>query len=287
MRVVSSNGVDVAVHDLGGEGPVLLISHATGFHGRSYEPLARASAHRFHSIGFDYRGHGDTPSPVRVPTDAQRTAIDWQRYGDDAQAVATSIRDRAGGPITAFGHSMGGACLLMAAHRDPSLFDRLVLFEPIVYPPADSLEPPPENTLSSGARRRRSTFPSFEAAIESFASRPPLGAFTPDALDAYVRHGFALRDDGQVHLKCEPETEARTYEGATLHNTWQLLPEIDIPVTVSAGRLTDGQPSMIASDVAARLPRGTYVQLDELDHFGPMSHPEVVAALVESGSSPN
>jgi alpha-beta hydrolase superfamily lysophospholipase len=128
--VPSTDGVELAVHDLGGHGPTLLVSHATGFHGRCYEPLAHALGDRVHSISFDYRGHGDTERPDG--------SIDWARYGEDAFAMASWLHTREGGPIDAFGHSMGGACLLMAASRDPHLFRRLVLFEPIVFPP-----PPP------------------------------------------------------------------------------------------------------------------------------------------------
>jgi pimeloyl-ACP methyl ester carboxylesterase len=276
MSVLSSNGVDVAVHDLGGRGPTLMLSHATGFHGRCYAPMAASLADRYHCVALDYRGHGDTP----LPADPVERAINWQRYGDDAQAVATSLRHDAGVPILGFGHSMGGACLLMAAHRDPTLFERLVLFEPIVFPPPEERPPPPDNPLANGARRRRTTFPSYEDAIANFASKPPLDAFTPEALTAYVRFGFSLGDDGQVHLKCDPETEAGTFEQSAFHGTWEVLGQIAIPVLVVAGRLAENQPSNIAASIAERLPSGTYLQRDDLDHFGPMTHPHEVAALV-------
>ena len=65
--VPSTLGVLIAVHELGGQPDAglrpLLVSHATGFHGRCYLPMAHELADRFHSIGFDYRGHGDTPRP--------------------------------------------------------------------------------------------------------------------------------------------------------------------------------------------------------------------------------
>ncbi len=268
----STDGVQIAVHDLGGSGPTLLLSHATGFHGRCYVPVADLLADRFHSIAFDYRGHGDTPRP--------EGALDWQRFGDDAQAVATALVAEAGGrPIDAFGHSMGGACLLMAAHRDPGLFRRLVLFEPIVFPPSS---PPPaasDNPMSGAARRRRATFHTFQAAIDNYAAKPPLNCFTPEALRAYVEYGFA-RDRHGVHLKCRPETEAETFEAGPHHDTWNHLPSITTEVLVVAGRVEPMQPSMMAAGVAERLPRGRYLQLDELDHFGPMSHPDVVARVV-------
>ncbi len=281
MSVMSSNGVQLAVHDFGGRGPTLLLSHATGFHGHCYLPIAQALADRFHSVAFDYRGHGDTP----LPADPLEREIDWNRYGDDAQAAATAARHVAGVPIVGFGHSMGAACLLMAAHRDPSLFERLVVFEPIVFPPAETRPRPSESPLSARARRRRTTFPSFEAAIANFAAKPPLNGFTPAALDAYVRFGFAAGGDGQVHLKCDPETEAGTFDRGGLHRAWDLIDQIDIPVMVVAGHPAEMQPSGIAAQVAERIPNCTYVQLDDLDHFGPMTQPDVIAALISNFTS--
>jgi pimeloyl-ACP methyl ester carboxylesterase len=267
--VPSTDGVQLTVHDLGGSGRQLLVSHATGFHGWCYAPMAELLAPSFHSIAFDYRGHGDTPRPQGVP-------VDWARYGDDALAMARSL-DR---PVVAFGHSMGGACLLMAAHREPGLFERLVVFEPIVFPP-DGLRPEgAPNPLVLGARRRRPAFASYAEAIANFARKPPLGAFTPAALDAYVRHGFAEGEDGQVHLKCRPETEAATFEQGPNHHTWEALPEIDVPVLVVAGVVQEHQPSGIAAGIAERLPNATYLERDDLDHFGPMTHPDVVAEMV-------
>jgi pimeloyl-ACP methyl ester carboxylesterase len=274
--VSSSNGVEVAVHDLAGNGRPLLISHATGFHGRCYLPLAHALANQFHSSALDYRGHGDTA----LPLDPDQRHIDWESFADDAQAVATSLRATAPTPIVGFGHSMGGACLLMAAHRDASLFERLVLFEPIVYPPPVPNETRDSPALAVGARRRRSSFPSFEAAIANYAAKPPLNAFTPEALEAYVRFGFVEGEDGQVHLKCDPETEASTFEQSAFHPTWAVLDQIALPVMVVAGELAESQPSTMAAQIVERLPNATYVQRDDLDHFGPMTHPQIVAQLV-------
>lgn len=277
MIVASTGGVDVVVHDLGGAGHPLLVSHATGFHGRCYEPLADLLADRFHSVAFDYRGHGDTARPDGP--------VEWQRYGDDAQAMAEwMVAQHGGQPIDAFGHSMGGACLLMAALRRPELFRRLVVFEPIVFPPGgirpeDQAGDPQESPMVVGARRRRATFASYDAAIENFAAKRPLNGFTPAALRAYVLHGFTPDPEG-VRLKCSPDTEAETFATGALHTTWNDLPSIPTEVLVVAGRVEPMQPSMIAAGVAERLPNARYLQLDDLDHFGPMVQPQTVADII-------
>ena len=53
-------------------------------------------------------------------------------------------------------------------------------------------------------------------------------------------------------------------------------------VEVISGRLEEMQPSMIAARVAERLPNGTYLQRDDLDHFGPMTHPTECAVIIAS-----
>jgi pimeloyl-ACP methyl ester carboxylesterase len=269
MLVPSSDRVEVAVHDLGGDGPPLLLSHATGFHGHCYLPLARLLRHRFHCFALDYRGHGDTPRP----DDWQ---VDWDRYGDDALAAARAVAPDGG--LVAFGHSMGGAGLLMAAHRDPELFDLIVAFEPIVFPPPDPSTPPHQSVLVAGARRRRRSFDSMEQAIEHYGSKPPLMAFTPEALRCYVEHGFTPSEDG-VTLKCDPEHEARTFETGGVHRTWELLPEITTKMVVVASTEEYG-PAMIAAGIAEQLPDATYLEFAHFDHFGPMTHPDEIAELI-------
>src|SRR5262245_41716114 len=171
MQVPSTDGVSVVVHELAGrpDAPVLLVAHATGFHGRAYLPMAEHLAPRLHTFGVDLRGHGDTSPPPGWE-------VDWHGYGDDTTAVAQALGDG----LVGFGHSMGGATLVMAAHAHPGLFRALVLFEPIVPPPQMTTgDPAHVSSPAVGARRRREVFPSIDAAVANYASKPPLDAFDP------------------------------------------------------------------------------------------------------------
>lgn len=279
MRIPSSDDVQVAVHDLGGRGRPLLLSHATGFHGHCYVPIAAALADSAHSYALDYRGHGVTQVNDEWGTD-------WQAYADDVTAVATALRAAAGAPLIAFGHSMGGAGLLMAAHRDPSLFEVIIAFEPIVFPTPTPDAPamdPEASPLVQGARRRRARFASMDDAIANFSAKPPLGTFTPEAIRLYVEHGFMDNPDtseGGVVLRCAPEHEARTYIGGSQHGTFAVLPEITTRVIVLAGRADMPGPATIAPLIAEQLPNVEYIQSDEWDHFAPMVVPEEMADLI-------
>jgi pimeloyl-ACP methyl ester carboxylesterase len=247
------------------------LSHATGFHGWCYLPIADALSDRYTSYALDYRGHGDTARPH----DCQ---VDWDRYGDDALAAARAVAPDGG--LVGFGHSMGGACLLMAAHRDPGLFDLIVAFEPIVFPPRDPDAPTGDGpSLSAGARRRRASFPSFEDAISNYASKPPMMAFDPDVLRLYVAHGFRPSPEG-VRLKCDPEHEAQTFDTGGEHRTWDLLGEIETPVIVLAGRAEGVGPAAVAGPVAEHLPGSTFVQRDDWNHFTPFIDPPAMASVI-------
>ncbi|MDW3213194.1 MAG: alpha/beta hydrolase [Ilumatobacteraceae bacterium] len=278
IRVPSSDGIDVALHELAGDDvlPTLLISHATGFHAHCYEAIAASLADRFHSVGLDYRGHGATDLDPGWATD-------WSRFGDDALAAARRLAV----PIVGFGHSMGGAALLMAAHREPTLFERLVLFEPIAHPaaPAGASEQEIDaNPMVQGALRRRRTFASFEAAYDNYRAKPPMSVMTPPVLRNYVEYGFRPTVDADgapaVTLRCAPEVEAGIFATARNNGVWGLLTEIETPCVVIAGRVETSEPSFQTRSIAERLPHAQYVQLDHQTHFGPFSHPTEVAELI-------
>jgi pimeloyl-ACP methyl ester carboxylesterase len=275
----SSDGVTVALHDFGGAGSALLISHATGFHAHCYAPIAGTLAGDFHAHGLDYRGHGYSTQPSRWDGEP----VDWRGCGDDAVLAAETTAP--GGGIVGFGHSMGGAALLMAAARRPELFDRLVLFEPIVPPPMPEQIDPDQVPLVRGARRRKARFESIEAAYENYRSKPPLSWFDDTALRAYVDHGFRQMvsgNDGEVELRCAPLFEAATFEGSFANGVWELLPSIGTPTLVITGVVEGDQPSRFAADIADRLPNGTYLELPHMTHFGPFTHIAEVAALVRA-----
>jgi pimeloyl-ACP methyl ester carboxylesterase len=271
MRLTTPDGASLATYDLGRIGsPTVLFAHATGFHGRCWQPVADAVQTR--SVAVDFRGFGDSEPPADWD-------VDWNGYGVDALTVARALDDDGSGPLIGVGHSMGGAALLMAALDAPELFAGLVLFEPIVMPPAPTMNP--SNYLAEGARRRRPVFDSYDAALANFGAKPPMNAFTPAALEAYVRFGLRETDDGRVQLKCTPEHEARTYEMGGAHRTFARLGEVRTPTRYLSGRVEAGQPSSFTELLAETTPGADYRCLDDVDHFGPMEDPAGLAAEIE------
>jgi pimeloyl-ACP methyl ester carboxylesterase len=265
MRVPSTDGVELELHDLGGDGPPLLIAHATGFCAGPYRPMVPILARRFHVWALDFRAHGDSTAPASGD-------LSWRGMIDDVLAVV----DRIGGPVAGFGHSMGGACLVGAELARPGTLRAAFAFEPIIVPAEWSGTAGP-NPMSEAARRRRRSFPSHADALARYAHRPPLGVCRADALAAYVDQGFAEQADGTVELKCAPEHEAAVFEASGKPSIDQ-VGAVQIPVVIARGG-RDGEfgPAAFAGEVAAALPHGELRRYPHVGHFGPFSDPDTFA----------
>lgn len=274
LRVPSTNGVDLALHDLGGDGPPLLLLHATGFHGRTYLPMAAALASHFHVWAPDMRGHG-----ASTPPDDEDFA--WRGMADDVLACADALGIFG---FHAFGHSMGGTAALLAERRRPGLIASAYFFEPIFFPAEWSVGVH-ENHMEIAARRRREDFPSRAEALYRYASKTVLGReLRADSLAAYVEYGFDDLPEGGVRLACRAEHEARTF-AAEDKMTFELLDELDMPAVVAIGHLTPSPgPADGARLVAERLRRARMVEYDFLGHFGPLQDPDRVAADVAAAA---
>lgn len=270
LRAPSTDDVEVATYDFGGTGEPLLLAHATGFNAHVLQPLARHLGGSFHSFALDERGHGASTPPGTGK-------FDWHGFADDVLAAVDALAlDR---PF-AFGHSAGGAALLLAEQKRPGTFRGLWLYEPVVVPQHPPPPPRVDNPLASGARRRRDRFPTKEVAYENYASKPPFDRLHPDTLRAYVEHGFEETEDGDVRLRCRPENEARVYENGFAHGAFGRMGEVECPVTIACGEFADTFDQQMIEAQAAPLPNGRTRVLPGLSHFGPLEDPHAVADAV-------
>jgi len=266
----STDGVQVAAYELGGSGPPLLLSHATGFHGHIWLPIVERLRDSFTCYSFDTRGHGDSTPPASG-------VFDWRAFADDCRAAVDGFGlDQ---PY-AVGHSAGGALLVLAEENQPGTFRSLYLYEPIIYP-GEGLPPDTENPLAAGARRRREVFESRQAAYDNYAGKV-FSVFTPEALHAYVDYAFDDLPDGTVRLKCRGENEARTYEMSFRHGAFNRLAELSLPVTFAAGSETDAIGPDFVRLLAAPVPDARVEILDGLGHFGPMQAPDTLATSIRA-----
>lgn len=276
MRILSTENIIPAVHALPGPAgdaaavSSALLVHATGFHGRMWGPLAR-NLPGYDCHGIDLRGHGDTPAPDGY-------GFPWSAFAQDVLTAVDALPERPNKPI-GIGHSLGGASLILAEAARPGTFGALWLYEPAGLPPVVDDEPPgevPPRVMIEGTRRRRAVFADRAEALANYSSKPPMNAFAPEVLAAYVEHGFA--DDGdRVRLKCLPNNEAQVYLSLVDANVYDAMPAVKCPVLIVRG---SGPEADWLVDIIGRFPQGEDEFHPEHGHFGPFTHPETFAGSV-------
>ncbi len=270
--VITSDGVGVAVHDLGGNGRPVVMAHATGLHGLVWAPAATALGDEFRCVSFDQRGHGRSDHPPDHD-------FDWHGFGRDVVAVIDGLGlERPFG----VGHSSGAAGLLLAEEATPGTFAALYCYEPIVVPADPPLGRDEANWLAVGARRRRDRFESRQQAYEHYRSKGLFAHWDDAALRLYVDHGFDDDPDGGVRLACRPESEALVYEMATANDCFARLGEVRCPVMLAQGSHSDGLAPATVEAMQGRLAQVTTEVLAGLRHFGPLEDPSRVAASIRS-----
>ena len=249
---VEHDGLRIAALDWGGAPGArpLLLLHPNGFCAGFFDPLARrlAAGGAFHPVGVDLRGHGDTDKPEPPGP------YHYEGMAGDVAAVA----DACGfDTVDVVGNSLGGGVAVHLDKLQPGRAGRLVLCEPIVLPigpgqgPVSTAQP-----MAAAALRRKVVWPSREAMIQSYGSRPPMDRLAPEALAAYVEWGTHDRSDGQVELACPPAIEAAIFAGepalAGVNAGFGHLPHLTASVAVLCGdRTTVPRERMEAAAAAA------------------------------------
>ncbi len=265
VRLQSSDGANIALHHLGGDGPPLLFVHATGFNGRTYAPFTTALSAHFTVWAPDLRAHGWSTPP-------SNGNFDWLALADDVLAAVDHL-GIAVGELDAVGHSVGAALLLLADHKRPGLLRRMYGYEPIMWRPGEAF-PPGENPLIGGARKRKEVFASRGEAMQRFAARPPFASCRADALLSYVDAGFENLDDGTIRLRCRGTDEADTYDGERSSTNDRVTGCL---ASVVVGKGADEGFGNLGIPAAEALPNSELIHYPELGHFGPLQAPDRLA----------
>ncbi|MGE3960529.1 MAG: alpha/beta fold hydrolase [Dehalococcoidia bacterium] len=279
QRELVIDGVSFVYFDWAGDGPTVVLAHATGFHGRTWDAVARRLP-GYRVLALDLRGHGRSAQTGEPES--------WEIFGVDTADFVRELDLRA---VLAVGHSMGGHSVTIAAKREPERFAGLLLVDPVM--PLDRV-PPREGRggVSDFVRKRRNEWGSAEEMVERFRDRFPYSSWRPEVLDDYARWGLLPHPAGEGFvLACTPDMEGGTY-AASGHGPamgTEVIPFIDVPVTVMRGRQpvageqappfsTSPTPPQLASLFAD----GEDLLLAEYSHFIPMEAPERVAEQVRA-----
>jgi pimeloyl-ACP methyl ester carboxylesterase len=126
VRDVAARGARIRFVE-GGSGPPLVLLHDYLASHVTWEDVLPRLSQRFRVIAPDLPGFGESEKPSP------------SRYRYDFDAFCESIVDLVAavglGRVSLCGHAMGGAIALTLAATHPHVVDKLVLVNPLVYPP--------------------------------------------------------------------------------------------------------------------------------------------------------
>ncbi len=222
--------LEIATVDWGGDGPPLLLHHANGFCGALWDPVVQKLRDRFRCLAIDARGHGDSTRPAPSRPGSYR----WVEMAADLAAVGRRLLDEIGAERFAagIGHSFGGTLTLTAASRFPSLYERILLVDPVIIPPAVAKSPERiqrSQGMVDRARKRRDGWASRDEAREFFLSRKLFDDWEPRALELYVEEGLRDRGDGTVGLKCPGAVEGAIFAGDQGMDVFAVAAGVEVP----------------------------------------------------------
>jgi pimeloyl-ACP methyl ester carboxylesterase len=314
----TEDGVVIQTYDWGGDGPPLLLAHATGLHAHIWLPLVQRLRSSFRCYAIDARAQGDSTAPLGAESLVEQN-VAFQRAAastnGDAQPSAPSSADSSSGvtapagpsgfawsnitseyakamdiwglsgrgDVFGFGHSQGGYALLSAALARKGSFAHIFGFEPVVFlaPEHAVVGNPMDNFMATTARKRREVFASKQAAYENYRAKPPFKMADDDVTRSYVHWGFDDLDDGTVRLKCRAAWEGELFT-RSMSDLYHRLPEMDCPVTLGLGEFTS--PAFIESIPLqhAQMPNSTIMHFPGRSHFGPLENSDEMAMVIRN-----
>lgn len=262
--------------------PVALLVHGTGFCASVWDAVAARLAEDFVVYALDRRGHGASKKPW--------DAYDFADFADDIVDVidALELHD-----ALAIGHSAGGTDVLLAAPQRPHALRRILVIEPTMADPHEpeqrpELTPAHHDTLESLARRRTS-FPSHDAAVSRYRERGVFAGWQPALLEAYVTDAFDHHPDGSISLRCTPTIEAAmlrrifaAMEGSSTgergDNPFRSVGQIECPTLILTTEHSQPIYEQMAGVAHRLVPQSSIEHLDGVGHAVTQVDPDRIAA---------
>lgn len=261
----------------GDSDPVLLL-HATGFHSRCWDSIAR-ELQGVHLYAVDIRFHGGSD---------RHGPVNWLLMAGDIEALLQRLDLQR---VIGVGHSLGGYLAAYVAAQQVQRFRQLVLIDPVILPRQTYAEQFAQletvDPAQSPVSRRKNQWRDAEEMFQRFRNRAPFASWQEQVLRDYC--AYALREvprETALQLACDPLHEASIYLNHSGNEAiYELLPRLTMPVTVLRAPRDPDNPSNLAASptwpgLAAALPHAREFYFPELSHFIPMEAPVRVAEII-------
>jgi len=253
------------------DAPDLVLLHATGFLPWLWHPIARSLHGKYNIIApyfCDYR----SPDP-------EHGGISWKLFADDLYSLCSSLGLR--NPYVA-GHSMGGTVITLCAGLHQVTPAAMILIEPIYLPETlyKSRITVEQHPLASKSINRRNQWDSADVAKSYLKSKSLFSRWDDEMLDLYIEFGMIPEDSGGLRLKCSPAGEAAIFMGGNMFSPWELLENINCPVLLVEGGISENRSFINLKDISEKFPHGKYIEVRRAGHLVPMEQPATVSGII-------
>ncbi|MBN1548717.1 MAG: alpha/beta hydrolase [Syntrophaceae bacterium] len=254
-----------------GDGPTLVLLHATGFNPWMWHPIARELAGRFRIIAPFFCDHRNT--------DPYRGGLGWNILAADLAGLCRNLDIQK--PFL-IGHSMGGGVCVLAHDLIPDLAGKMILVEPILLPESRYHKPLAleDYPLARQAIRRKNRWQTIEEAETYLLSKPLFHDWDREMLDLYLQYGMTVDADGSLQLACSPRGEAAIFMGSVAENPWPLLPRIGCPVLILEGEKSESRTFLDLKKAAGLFSNGEYRLVPGVGHLMTMEKPRLMIDII-------
>jgi lipase len=255
-----------------GDGPDIILLHATGFMPWLWHPIVKRLA-----------GSGRIIAPYLCDhrqAEPEAGGLSWLTLAKDLCDLCTSLDIEK--PLLA-GHSMGATIMTIANAIYGSPAAKMVMIEPIylpdqIYATDLSVE---QHPLASKSIKRRNGWKDKDEALVYLRSKPLFASWDNEALDLYLKYGMVPGDTGGLTLACSPRREAALFMGGTSYNPWPLLGKIASPTLILEGEISENRHYIDLKKAASLMQNGSYKQIKEAGHLIPMEKPAETADILK------
>jgi pimeloyl-ACP methyl ester carboxylesterase len=262
-----------------GDGPAVILMHATGFLPWLWHPIARELAPRWRVIAPYFCDHRES--------DPEKGGLSWLTIAQDLANFSARLGLER--PVMV-GHSMGATVVTLASAAFGLDSRGLILFEPIFLPEdfykariTIDLHP-----LASKSIRRRDQWADSGEAHTYLRSKAMFRNWDDEMLDLYVEYGMKRLDAGGLQLACSPLREASLFMGGVHYDPWPLLPKVACPTLILEGEESENRTFIDLKKAAAAFRQATYRMITGAGHLIPQEKPkeslEIIRGFLEAVS---
>ncbi len=253
-----------------GDGPVIIMLHATGFLPWLWHPIAKKLAGSSRVIAPYFCDHRQGE-----PEDG---GVSWLALAKDLCDLCQALGIEK--PLLA-GHSMGATVITIANAICDSPAKKIIMIEPIylpehIYSAGLTVE---QHPLASRSIRRRNGWAGRDEALEYLRSKPLFASWDSEAIELYLNYGMVPGASGDLTLACSPRRETALFMGGITHNPWPLLEKIVCPSLVLEGEKSENRTYIDLKKAASLMQNGTYQLVKDAGHLIPMEKPGETADI--------